>query len=90
MGVFPEEVMAVPVQKTRNGGRLEARAEWNGDPYLATGTASGRESTMFEILEHRVRVELTRDMGFPVMQVDESGKHQRVRKRPDGTYETLT
>ena len=90
MSVFPDEVMAVPVQRTRNGGRMAARVEWNGNLYTASGAASGRESTMFEILEYRVRVEVARDMGFPVTQVDESGKHRRVRKRSDGTYETLT
>ena len=90
MSAFPAEVMAVPLRRVREGNWLEVQAEWGGDTYALKRAGSACEDAIFGLLEHKARVVLMEAMGFPVVQVDESGKHRRVRKRPDGTYETLT
>lgn len=86
---FSDTVMAVPVQRSLEGGYLKVRAHFEGQTYTARARACEQESAAYETLTHYIRLKIAADTGHPVYQRGADGKTRLVQKRADGSYAVL-
>jgi hypothetical protein len=84
MATFPDDVMAIPVERTKRGGSLYATARLGDEVYECCCVPPAHyPEVQLDMLEHQVRIRLMWELGHPVMRVVD-GEHKPVRKGPDG------